>query len=59
VIIFPRPDAGIDRVGGAAGFRFVPFAAVEGIAMVRQMQHLGFERLKRDCGVLVISLQGC
>ena len=32
--------AGIDGVGGAAGFRLVPFAAIEGVAMLGQMQRL-------------------
>ena len=36
-----RPErftgAGIDGVGGAAGFRLVPFAAVEGVAMLGQI----------------------
>ena len=29
--------AGIDGVGGAAGFGLVPFAAIEGVAMLRQI----------------------
>src|SRR3984885_3957697 len=32
--------AGIDRIGGATGFRLVPFAAIEGVAMFGQMQRL-------------------
>ena len=43
--------ARIDRIDIAAGFRLVPFAAIEGVAMLGQMQRHGLEAFWRNSGV--------